>query len=63
MQGLDAAPVAFVDTLPALQAAAARLAASRELAVDLEDHSYRSYQARGLPRSYSVTLNLPYVLP
>ncbi len=46
MQGLDAAPVAFVDTLPALQAAAARLAASRELAVDLEDHSYRSYQAR-----------------
>ncbi len=60
MQGLDAAPVAFVDTL---QAAAARIAASRELAVDLEDHSYRSYQARGLPRSYSVTLNLPYVLP
>ncbi len=46
MQGLDAAPVAFVDTLPALQAAAARLAASRELAVDLEHHSYRSYQAR-----------------
>lgn len=37
-------PFTFIDTVPALRAAAQRLAAARELAVDLEAHSYRSFQ-------------------
>lgn len=38
----------YIDTLPALRAAAARLAGARELAVDLEAHSYRSFQVSSL---------------
>lgn len=41
-----ATPFEFVDTLPALRAAAARLGAAREVAVDLEAHNYRSFQVR-----------------
>ncbi|GAB4823405.1 hypothetical protein N2152v2_010451 [Parachlorella kessleri] len=40
----DATPFEFIDTLPALCAAAERLAAAQEIAVDLEAHSYRSFQ-------------------
>jgi exosome complex exonuclease RRP6 len=41
---LDDTPFEFVDSLPALRAAAARLAAATEIAADLESHSYRSFQ-------------------
>ena len=44
MQSLAATPFAFVDTPAALAAAVARLAGAREVAVDLEHHSFRSYQ-------------------
>jgi exosome complex exonuclease RRP6 len=37
-------PFEFIDSLPALRAATARLAAATEVAVDLESHSYRSFQ-------------------
>jgi exosome complex exonuclease RRP6 len=37
-------PFEVIDTLQALQAAAARLAGAGELAVDLEAHNYRSFQ-------------------
>jgi exosome complex exonuclease RRP6 len=40
----DDTPFEFVDALPALRAAAARLAAASEIAVDLEAHMYRSFQ-------------------
>jgi hypothetical protein len=44
LQSLGATPFSYVDTLDALQGAAARLASAREVAVDLEAHSFRSYQ-------------------
>lgn len=46
VQGLDQAPLTYVDTLDGLRDMAARLGDVRELAVDLENHSYRSFQAR-----------------
>ena len=46
VQGLDQAPLTYVDTPEGLRAMAAQLGAPRELAVDLENHSYRSFQAR-----------------
>lgn len=47
VQGLDQAPLTYVDTLDGLRDMAARLGDARELAVDLENHSYRSFQACG----------------
>lgn len=44
LQSLEATPLTYVDTLPALQEAAARLAKADELAVDLEHHGFRSFQ-------------------
>jgi exosome complex exonuclease RRP6 len=44
LQSLEATPFSYVDTPAALRAAAARLASAREVAVDLEAHSFRSYQ-------------------
>lgn len=44
MQSLEATPFSYVDTPEALQGVAARLASAREVAVDLEHHSFRSYQ-------------------
>ncbi len=41
---MDEAPLTYVDTPEGLRAVAARLGACRELAVDLENHSYRSFQ-------------------
>ncbi len=41
---MDEAPLTYVDTPAGLRAVAARLGACRELAVDLENHSYRSFQ-------------------
>eukprot|EP00887_Chlorella_sp_A99_P008044 scaffold12.g8044.t1 len=43
-RGFEQTPYTFVDTLPALRAAAERLAAAKEIAVDLEAHNYRSFQ-------------------
>ena len=47
-QGLDETPLTFVDTLDALHALAASLAGAHEIAVDLEAHAHRSFQARPL---------------
>ena len=44
LQSLEATPLTYIDTLPALQAAAERLARADELAVDLEHHGFRSFQ-------------------
>ena len=44
VQGLDDTPLTYVDTLPALEALASELASASEVAVDLEAHSYRSFQ-------------------
>jgi len=44
LQALDATPFTYVDTLAALRGVAQRLAGAREVAVDLEHHSFRSYQ-------------------
>ena len=44
VQGLDETPLTYVDTLPALEALASELALASEVAVDLEAHSYRSFQ-------------------
>ncbi|KAL4436780.1 hypothetical protein ABPG75_003919 [Micractinium tetrahymenae] len=41
---LEETPFTYIDTLPALRAAAERLAAAKEIAIDLEAHSYRSFQ-------------------
>ena len=41
---IDAAPCVFVDTPEALEDMVAHLEKSREIAVDLEHHSYRSFQ-------------------
>ncbi len=46
MQEFDATPYTYVDTPAGLRAMAERLAGARELAVDLEHHSHRSYQVR-----------------
>lgn len=43
-QGFEETPFTFVDTAAALQGMSARLATVRELAVDLEHHSHRSFQ-------------------
>ena len=48
VQGLDETPLTFVDTLDALHALAASLAGAREIAVDLEAHAHRSFQASPL---------------
>ena len=44
VQGLDETPLTYVDTLPALEELASELALASEVAVDLEAHSYRSFQ-------------------
>ena len=44
LQGLDNAPLTFVESLEQLHEMAARLEGARELAVDLENHSFRSFQ-------------------
>lgn len=44
MQGLDETPLTYIDTLPALEELACNLASASEVAVDLEAHSYRSFQ-------------------
>lgn len=44
MQGLDETPLTYIDSLPDLEALAGELASAREIAVDLEAHSYRSFQ-------------------
>ena len=44
MQGLVETPLTYIDTLPALEELARELASVSELAVDLEAHSYRSFQ-------------------
>jgi hypothetical protein len=43
-QDFEATSFAYVDTTAALRAMARRLAGARELAVDLEHHSHRTYQ-------------------
>ncbi|CAL8468190.1 g7729 [Coccomyxa elongata] len=43
-QGLDEMPLTYVDTPEGLHSLAAALSAVREIAVDLEAHSYRSFQ-------------------
>ena len=43
-QGLDETPLSYIDTLPALKELAGELASASEIAVDLEAHSYRSFQ-------------------
>ncbi len=43
-QDFDATPYTYVDTPAGLRVMAERLAGVRELAVDLEHHSHRSYQ-------------------
>ena len=44
MQGLEETQLTYVDSLLALQALARELSTAREIAVDLEAHSYRSFQ-------------------
>ena len=44
MQGLEETPLTYIDTLPALKELAGTLASASEVAVDLEAHSYRSFQ-------------------
>ena len=44
LQGLEETPFALVTTPEQLQDMASHLATSRELAVDLEHHSFRSFQ-------------------
>ena len=44
MQGLDETPLTYIDTLPALKELAGELGSACEVAVDLEAHSYRSFQ-------------------
>lgn len=41
---MEETPLTYVDTPEALAAMAQRLAAAREVAVDLENHSFRSFQ-------------------
>ncbi|BDA42121.1 probable exosome component 10 at N-terminal half [Coccomyxa sp. Obi] len=43
-QGLDETPLTYVDTPEGLHSLTAALSAVREIAVDLEAHSYRSFQ-------------------
>ena len=43
-QGLDETQLTYVDSQLALQALARELSTAREIAVDLEAHSYRSFQ-------------------
>ncbi|KAK9856803.1 hypothetical protein WJX84_004010 [Apatococcus fuscideae] len=43
-KSLEVTPLTYIDTLPALQEAAKRLAKADELAVDLEHHGFRSFQ-------------------
>ena len=43
-QDFEATPFTYVDTTAGLRAMAERLAGARELAVDLEHHSHRTYQ-------------------
>ena len=44
LQGVDETPLTYIDTLPALKELAGELASASEVAVDLEAHSYRSFQ-------------------
>ncbi len=44
LQGLDETPLTYIDTLPALKELVRELASASEVAVDLEAHSYRSFQ-------------------
>lgn len=44
LQGLDETPLTYIETLPALKELAGELASASEVAVDLEAHSYRSFQ-------------------
>jgi exosome complex exonuclease RRP6 len=49
LQGLEETPLTYVDSLEALHALAAKLGSAKEIAVDLEAHSYRSFQVRHGP--------------
>ena len=44
MQGLDNAPLNFVDTEEQLKEMASKLNGATEIAVDLEHHSFRTFQ-------------------